>query len=160
MTQLHLESGAHPEREALVSAALVAYNAGHSAMLRRRFDPQHLKAVPVEAYLLAGDDEVLGGCTGRAVPLWGWLEIDLLWLREDLRGQGWGARLLADVEAQASDLGCTRAKLSTWEFQARPFYERQGYAVYAEEHDYPPGHTNFLMRKALVGGAGQKSGGP
>ncbi|MFC4426815.1 GNAT family N-acetyltransferase [Deinococcus navajonensis] len=150
MTQFHLESGADPERDAFVSAALVAYNAGHSAMLRQRFDPQHLKAVPVETYLLADNGEVMGGCTGRAVPLWGWLEIDLLWLHEALRGLGWGTQLLAAVEAQAAALGCTRAKLSTWEFQAQPFYERQGYVVYAEEHDYPPGHTNYLMRKELA----------
>ncbi|WP_221090264.1 GNAT family N-acetyltransferase [Deinococcus aquaedulcis] len=150
MPAYHLESGANAEREAAVSAALVAYNDKHSPILRQRLTPEHRMSVPLECYLLSDAGEVLGGCTGRAVPLWGWLEIDLLWLHDPLRGQGWGARLLGDVEAQAMTLGCTRAKLSTWEFQARPFYERQGYVVYAEEQDYPPSHTNFLMRKALM----------
>ncbi|MBZ9750511.1 GNAT family N-acetyltransferase [Deinococcus sp. HMF7604] len=154
MPTYRLESGADAKREAAVSAALVAYNDEHSEMLRQRLTPEHRLSVPLESYLLSEAGEVLGGCTGRAVPLWGWLEIDLMWLSEPLRGQGWGARLLRDVEAQATALGCTRAKLSTWEFQARPFYERQGYVVYAEEQDYPPGHTNFLMRKALTPPAG------
>lgn len=149
MPAYHLESGADPAREDVVSSGLVAYNDRHSAMLRQRLTPEHRRSTPVESYVLSEAGEVVGGCTGRAVPLWGWLEIDLMWLRDDLRGQGWGARLLADVEAQAAALGCTRVKLSTWEFQARHFYERHGYAVYAEEHDYPPGHTNYLMRKDL-----------
>ena len=34
-------------------------------------------------------------------------------------------------------------------FQAPDFYARCGYETYGVEVDYPPGHTNHLMRKDL-----------
>ena len=41
-------------------------------------------------------------------------------------------------------------QLNTWEFQAPDFYARCGYVVYGRETDFPPGHTNHLMRKDLL----------
>jgi len=83
MPAYHLESGADPAREDVVSSGLVAYNDRHSAMLRQRLTPEHRQSTPVESYVLSEAGEVVGGCTGRAVPLWGWLEIDLMWVRDD-----------------------------------------------------------------------------
>ena len=77
------------------------------------------------------------------------LPIDLMWVRHDQRGNGWGRELLTAVEEQARQRGCRWAKLITWEFQAPDFYSRCGYAVYARETDYPPGRVNHLMRKTL-----------
>ena len=35
-------------------------------------------------------------------------------------------------------------------FQARPFYERLGYAVFGAVEDCPPGHTKFHLEKVLA----------
>jgi ribosomal protein S18 acetylase RimI-like enzyme len=72
-----------------------------------------------------------------------------MWVDPSRRRQGLGRELLTAVEDQARGRGCRWAKLNTWEFQAPEFYERLGYLVYGREIDYPPGHTNYLMRKDL-----------
>jgi hypothetical protein len=45
--------------------------------------------------------------------------------------------------------GCRGAYLDTFSYQARPFYEKLGYAVFGTLDDYPPGHQRFFMRKRL-----------
>lgn len=89
--------------------------------------------------------ETLGGLA--ASTYWDWLDIDNLYLPEDLRGDGLGATLLQQAEAIAAGRGCTRCFLTTFEFQARQFYEGQGYYVTGKLEDYPPGSTYYWMRK-------------
>jgi len=42
------------------------------------------------------------------------------------------------------------ASLETASFQAREFYEKQGYEVFGELDDFPKGHTMFYMKKVLI----------
>lgn len=106
---------------------------------------------PANFVLRSQRGEVLGGLLGL---IWGgWLHIDILWVAEAVRGHGYGARLLAAAEAYAVERGCTSAFLDTFSFQARPFYARHGYAVFATLTDFPPGHDRFFLRKQLTGPA-------
>jgi GNAT superfamily N-acetyltransferase len=108
---------------------------------------------PVSIFLKDARQEVLGGLLGH---IWGgWLRIAALWLAAPVRGQGYGGRPLAAAEAYARERGCRHAELATFSFQARPFYERHGYDVFATLEDYPPGHRKYFLRKAL----GETSGG-
>jgi GNAT superfamily N-acetyltransferase len=96
--------------------------------------------------------ELIGGLvgeTGRMV-----LYIDLFWLDPAWRRRGHGARLLWAAEAEARRRGCRWAWLDTYDFQARPFYESQGYTVFAEFDDLPGGHRRWFMRKRLGASAG------
>ncbi|HSF18187.1 MAG TPA: hypothetical protein VLK65_21815 [Vicinamibacteria bacterium] len=43
--------------------------------------------------------------------------------------------------------GARGAFLSTFDFQAPDFYRRFGYEVYATLPGYPPGHTDYYLRK-------------
>ena len=45
--------------------------------------------------------------------------------------------------------GCVGARLETWGFQARPFYEARGYTVFGVLEDYPPGETEYHLSKRL-----------
>jgi GNAT superfamily N-acetyltransferase len=84
---------------------------------------------------------------------WNWLQINLVWVATELRGTGLGSRLLGEIEAAGVERGCRHAHLDTFRYQARPFYERHGYEVFAELADYPPGQSRYFMRKRLVGDA-------
>lgn len=90
---------------------------------------------------------VAGGAVGHG--FWEWVFLDMLWVRADLRGQGWGARLLAGAEAEALRHGSTGIWLDTFSFQARPFYEARGYELFGEIGDHPRGHTRHFLRKRL-----------
>ena len=55
------------------------------------------------------------------------------------------------AEELALSRGCTDAILDTFEYQARPFYEKLGYPVYATLEGYPPGYRQYYLRKRLHG---------
>ena len=86
-----------------------------------------------------------GGAYGATI--WGWLMLDGLWIAPELRRRGHGARLLAAAEAVAKKRGCRGVWLGTFDFQARSFYEGQGYSVYGQLPDFPAGHTHFQLAK-------------
>jgi GNAT superfamily N-acetyltransferase len=100
--------------------------------------------------VLLRDDRgrVAGGLV--ATTVWGWLQVTQLWIRDDLRGRGHGAAVLAIAEDEARRRGCHHALLDTFDFQAREFYERLGYEVFGELPEFPRGHTRLFMRKALA----------
>jgi GNAT superfamily N-acetyltransferase len=89
------------------------------------------------------------GESGRSV-----LYIGMLWLAPEWRHRGLGSRLLLEAEAEAERRGCRTVWLDTYDFQARPFYERHGYAMFAEFDDLPGGHRRWFMKKRLGGSAG------
>lgn len=94
-----------------------------------------------------GEDCPAGGLIGHT--FYGWLHVKLFYLPEDLRGRGLGAALLRRAEAEARARGCVGVHLDTFSFQARPFYERQGYAVFGTVEDHPPGHRRHFLAKRL-----------
>lgn len=93
------------------------------------------------------DGEIASGVI--AVTYWDWLFINLMWLREDLRGRGYGGRLLALAEEAGRRHGATHAHLDTFSFQAPDFYAKHGYHVFAELPDCPAGHRRFYLTKEL-----------
>jgi GNAT superfamily N-acetyltransferase len=103
---------------------------------------------PVTIFLKDEHDEILGGVLGH---IWGkWLRIAILWLAEPVRGQGYGSQLLSAAETYARERGCRHVQLTTFSFQARPFYEKLGYEVFATLEDCPVGHSEYFLRKQLA----------
>ena len=80
---------------------------------------------------------------------WEWLYISLMFLPEDLRGQGFGQRLLSLAEAEARSLGAKHAYLDTFSFQALGFYQKYGYEVFGSLQGFPPGHQRYYLQKDL-----------
>ena len=84
---------------------------------------------------------------------WTWGDcfyVQSLWVREDLRRQGWGTRLLRAAEAEATARGCRRALLWTLDYQAPSFYQRLGYQVIGRVEGFPGAHT--IIRPATRSG--------
>ncbi len=133
-----ITSSEEPDQAAanIIHAGLHAFNEGHAG-------PSHFRKV--QLILRDSDGVVRGGLLGR--QSWGWLLVDILWLDEPLRGAGLGTQLLRQAEAEAREVGCTRAVLDTFEFQALPFYQRNGYSVFGVQEDYPPGSRRYYLQK-------------
>ncbi|MGO4572224.1 GNAT family N-acetyltransferase [Microvirga sp. 2TAF3] len=91
--------------------------------------------------------EPIGGLWAQS--RWGGFHIDMLVVPESLRGQGIGSRLMQAAEAEARRRGCGHMWLDTYSFQARPFYERFGFAVFGELDGPAPIYPRFFMRKIL-----------
>jgi GNAT superfamily N-acetyltransferase len=121
---------------------------GLRAHNRRHAAPPSLAPLAVFARDAAGT--IVGGLLGETG--WDWLHVQLLWVSESLRGRGVGRRLLGAAESEAAARGCRHAYLDTLDFQARPFYEREGYTLFGVQDDYPPGHQRFFLRKPLRDG--------
>jgi GNAT superfamily N-acetyltransferase len=77
-----------------------------------------------------------------------------LWVDERGRGKGVGTQLLTAAEDLARTRGCTDASLDTFEYQARPFYEKLGYELFATLDGFPPGYRQFYLRKRLLSPGG------
>jgi GNAT superfamily N-acetyltransferase len=88
-----------------------------------------------------------GGLSGYTA--WGWLYVQWLWLDAPLRGQGLAGRLLQMAEDEATRRGCHGAFIDTFNPLALKAYRRQGYEVFGELADFPPGRTRSFLRKPL-----------
>ncbi|NLS76857.1 MAG: GNAT family N-acetyltransferase [Chloroflexi bacterium] len=126
-------------------AAWEAVGGGISAYNKQQAGPEGGK--PVCFVLRAPGGEIAGGLIGDTY--WGWLYVNLLWVKEELRGQGYGRQLLAQAEEEARRRGATHAYLDTFSFQAPGFYQKQGYQVFGELPDFPRGHTRYFLTKEL-----------
>ena len=94
------------------------------------------------------DGTIIAGCVA-ARTVWGTAEVSLLWVDEVYRNQGLGSLLLGEVEREVKANGCTIILLDTFDWQAKGFYEKNGYAVFGELKDCPKGHSRYYMSKSL-----------
>ena len=132
------EPHAGPESISFVREAIARHNV---AVTRETYYS------PLAILLKDSRDTILGGAFGH---VWGgWLDLSLLWVAEPLRGRGYGRKLLEAAEEEARAQGCRGVFLSTFSFQARPFYEKYGYEVIGEIPDYPIGHAFYFLKKTL-----------
>ncbi|MDP8916649.1 MAG: GNAT family N-acetyltransferase [Pseudomonadota bacterium] len=127
-----------PRPGEVIAAALGAFNT-------ERGGPGEWRRLAV----LIGDEAgaVAGGLWGKTS--YGWLFTELLFVPAALRGGGLGTEILERAEAEARLRGCHSAWLDTFEFQARGFYERRGYSVFARLDDYPTGSARYFLKKRL-----------
>ncbi len=93
------------------------------------------------------DEEIVGGVLGEVY--WDWLHLDLLWVKEELRGHGYGNNLLKQNEDEARKRGARYVYLDTFSFQAPDFYKKHGYQMFGELQDFPPGHQRHYLKKQL-----------
>ena len=104
-----------------------------------------LKAIGV--FIKDESGRKLAGLTGSTSG--NWLRIDMLWVSDELRGQGAGSQLMLAAEEEARKRGCTYAQVDTASFQARPFYEKLGYQLRFSLDNYPRVHQRHYLSKAL-----------
>jgi GNAT superfamily N-acetyltransferase len=119
--------------------------------LLKEYNLAHGVSFEAEKFLIELRDPsgvMVGGATGDS--RWGWLFVGGFAVDKAYRGQGWGTRLMEQVEQVARDRHCHTIWLDTYSFQARPFYEKLGFSVFATMKDYPPGHQRFMLAKTLT----------
>ena len=137
--ELELLSAPSPEHRVAILQALVEYNQSSGPGSRSQ---------PLAIVVRDQGGAVSGGLWAHS--LYDWLVVELLVVPESLRGQGLGSRLLASAEEEARKRGCVGVWLDTFSFQARGFYERNGYSVCGTIPDHPVGGSRYFLSKRLA----------
>ena len=92
-------------------------------------------------------DDIFGAIIGR-VKL-NWAHIDILWIDEELRNNGYSSALLAKAIDFAKEKNCIGIRTETFDKNAKEFYEYLGFKVVGEIKDFPPGHTEYILAKKI-----------
>jgi GNAT superfamily N-acetyltransferase len=89
--------------------------------------------------------KILGGA--MCYTKWGWLYVDILKVSETARNSGLGTKLMQTVEEFARANGFEGVYLNTFEFQARPFYEKLGFILSGTIEGLPPESKMYTLSK-------------
>ena len=116
--------------------------------LVRSYNRSKREAVESEPLNLYIEDEHGRLLAGLVAETFGnWLEIEYLFVKEDLRGQGIGSQLLQRAESEAKKRNCCFAFVNTYQFQAPTFYQKHGYKEVFTLKDYPcTGQRNYYQK--------------
>ena len=105
------------------------------------------KSEPLNLYVEDNSGEVLAGLVAETFG--NWLEIEYLFVKEDLRGQGIGSQLLQQAECEAKKRNCRFSFVNTYQFQAPAFYQKHGYQEVFTLKDYPCTGQRHYYQKDL-----------
>ncbi|PUT40733.1 N-acetyltransferase [Legionella taurinensis] len=134
--QFQVEPHPAPQDEAVLRAGIVKFNVSCIHEQASHF------------CLFARDDgQLIGGAS-----LWQHSDafyIDVLWFEDNYRRQGLGSALLDRLDKQAVSAGIKKIFVDTFSFQARDFYEKNGFAVIACVPEYLLGHDRYFLKKSL-----------
>jgi len=105
------------------------------------------KSEPLNIYL---EDEQSNLKEGMVAETFGnWLEIEYLYVSDDLRGQGIGSKILKMAERESKERGCKYSFVDTFNFQAPEFYEKHGYKEVFALKEYPYTGERYYYTKEL-----------
>lgn len=102
---------------------------------------------PLNIYVEDDSGELMAGLVAETFG--NWLEIEYLFVKEDIRGQGIGSQLLQQAESEAKKRNCCFAFVNTYQFQAPAFYQRHGYKEVFTLKDYPYTGQRHYYQKDL-----------
>ena len=102
---------------------------------------------PLNLYVEDEHGQLLAGLVAETFG--NWLEIEYLFVKEELRGQGIGSQLLQQAESEAKKRNCRFAFVNTYQFQAPAFYQKHGYQEVFTLKDYPYTGQRHYYQKDL-----------
>ena len=102
---------------------------------------------PLNLYVEDEQGQLLAGLVAETFG--NWLEIEYLFVKEELRGQGIGSQLLQQAESEAKKRNCRFAFVNTYQFQAPDFYQKYGYKEVFTMKEYPYTGQRHYYQKEL-----------
>lgn len=137
---MNIETIEHPEQELIefLDQKIAEFN-------WQNWEVQERKPIAVQVKNEQG--QVIAGSAGRTFGHW--LMINTLWVSSELRGQRLGEQILAAMEVAGKKRGCVNCLLDTLNFQAQPFYEKNGYVTQWVQENYPKTGCRYYMVKSL-----------
>ena len=112
-----------------------------------RLKREKAESEPLNIYVEDEHGRLLAGLVAETFG--NWLEIEYLFVKEELRGQGIGSQLLQQAESEAKKRNCRFAFVNTYQFQAPAFYQKHGYQEVFTLKDYPYTGQRHYYQKDL-----------
>lgn len=107
-----------------------------------------MKQLDFFAFFIRDEDgKIVGGCAGD--NMYGGLFVGQLWVTEELRGQGYGSKLMQQAETLAKESGCHFIAVNTFDWEALDFYKKLGYYVEFERRGFDKNSIFYFLRKDL-----------
>lgn len=103
--------------------------------------------VPLAIWCKNEKQEVIGGATGNTFGKW--LEIKYLWVEESQRKNKVGTTIIQKIEEVAKARGCCYVFVDTYDFQAKPFYLKNGYTEAFVLSEYPLTGKRYYLTKNI-----------
>lgn len=124
-----------------------AQEIGNLIRAYNRSKREEVESEPLNLYVEDEKGNLLAGLVAETFE--NWLEIEYLFVKEGLRGQGIGSKLLEQAENEAKNRNCQFAFVNTYQFQAPDFYKMHGYKEAFALQDYPYTGQRFYYQKDL-----------
>lgn len=105
------------------------------------------KSEPLNIYVEDEQGNLLAGMSAETFG--NWLEIEYLYVSEDLRGEGIGSEILNRAEQEARERKCKYSFVNTFQFQAPDFYKKHGYKEVFTLKEYPYTGERYYYTKDL-----------
>lgn len=105
------------------------------------------KSEPLNIYVEDQQGNLIAGMVAETFGHW--LEIEYLYVQENLRGQGLGSNILNRAEKEARERKCNYSFVNTYQFQAPDFYKKHGYEEVFALKEYPYTGERYYYTKAL-----------
>jgi ribosomal protein S18 acetylase RimI-like enzyme len=135
-SELKVTEGISPSEEAVILDRLKAFNIA-------KFGESNRRELTIPLY--ADDGNIRGGLVGYTGR--GWLYVSMLYISEELRGQGLGSRILDMAEEEAHKRGCIGAYIDTMNPAALKLYLKLGYAEIGRLDALADGHVVTWLAK-------------
>lgn len=93
------------------------------------------------------DNQIIGGIIARKKMQW--LDIDILFVNQNFRNNRIGSQLMSKAIEYCKENNLIGLHLYTLDFQAKGFYEKQGFKLITEIKDWPKGITRYEFIKYI-----------
>lgn len=130
------------EEANIVNQGIVEYNSSKVPFT------QEPAFISVNRVIKGPDGEILAGINSE-LYCWNVLYIDILWVKDEFRQNGYGSVLLNEIEKIAKEKGCRLIHLDTFDFQAKDFYLKHGYEIFGVLEGCPAEHKRYYLKKDI-----------
>lgn len=136
--QFEYQSDPQPEDEKILFEGI-----NDQAVLKKNMERIHSFGI----FIKNAQGVVLGGAKG--ITYYGCLYVDMLWIKEELRSQGLGKKLMMEAEKIGCERQCAFATVNTMDWEALTFYQKLGYEIEFIREGYIKDSKLYMLRKQL-----------
>lgn len=142
---IEIISNSDKKFEDVIGKNLHSFNVKNSKWIRENYGER--EEILFKNFGAYNNGKLIGGAVGSIK--YGWYFLAELWVDEKFRNNDVGTSLIKKIEEEVKANNALGIRTETWDFQARGFYEKNGFKVYAEFKDCPPGTIEYFLSKKV-----------